>query len=149
MTNRDVDRPVSQTSYPHPQRRHRGLTTTSLIPSSRFNRELARLLKDEGYIEDFSVEMMRPPRGRRARKGRTEFEMLRVRLKYTEDRQPVISGLKRISKPGRRQYVTADELPRVLGGMGTAIVTTSRGVMTANEAKPPARRRRIRRVSSW
>jgi small subunit ribosomal protein S8 len=104
-----------------------------LIPSSGLNRELARLLKEEGYITDFSVEMVRQPNGKR--KGRSEFEMINVELKYTEDRQPVISGLKRISKPGRRRYVTADQLPRVLGGMGTAIITTSRGVMTANEAK--------------
>jgi small subunit ribosomal protein S8 len=107
----------------------------ALIPSSRFNRELARLLKDEGYIEDFSVEMMFPPRGRRRRKLRAQKEMIRVRLKYMEDRRSVISGLKRVSRPGRREYVGADDLPRVLGGMGTAIITTSRGVMTANEAK--------------
>jgi small subunit ribosomal protein S8 len=111
----------------------------ALIPSSRFNRELARLLKEEGYIEGFSVEMMIPPRGRRRRRGRSEVEMIHVQLKYTEDRQPVISGLKRISKPGRRRYVPVDELPKVLGGMGIAIVTTSRGIMTANEA----RRRRV------
>jgi small subunit ribosomal protein S8 len=111
----------------------------AVIPFSRFNRDLARLLKEEGYLEDFSVEMMHPPRGRRRRKMKSEKEMIKVRLKYTEDRQPVISGLERVSTPGRRRYVTADELPRVLGGMGTAIVTTSHGVMTANEA----RRRRV------
>jgi small subunit ribosomal protein S8 len=104
-----------------------------LIPASGFNRELARLLKDEGYITDFSIEMVRQTEGKH--RGRSEFEMINVELKYTEDRQPVISGLKRVSKPGRRRYVTADQLPRVLGGMGTAIITTSRGVMTANEAK--------------
>jgi small subunit ribosomal protein S8 len=107
----------------------------ALIPASRFNQEFARLLQDEGYIEGYSVERMLPPRGRSRRKGKTEFDMLHVRLKYTEDRQPVISGLKRVSKPGRREYVKADGLPRVLGGMGTAIITTSSGVMTANEAK--------------
>ena len=58
-----------------------------------------------------------------------------MRLKYTEDREPVISGLKRISRPGRRQYVPADQLPEVQGGMGTAILTTSKGVMTAYEAR--------------
>jgi small subunit ribosomal protein S8 len=73
--------------------------------------------------------------GRRKRKGSSQTEMIRVKLKYTEDRQPVISGLRRISKPGRRRYVGVDELPRVLGGMGTAVITTSRGVMTANEAR--------------
>jgi small subunit ribosomal protein S8 len=104
-----------------------------LIPSSRLNVEIARLLKDEGYIEDFGVEQMRRKVGSRV--SSVEFDTLRVRLKYTEDREPVISGIKRVSKPGRRQYATADELPRVLGGMGTAILTTSRGVMTAYEAR--------------
>jgi small subunit ribosomal protein S8 len=107
----------------------------ALMPASRLNTEFARLLKDEGYIEDYSIERMRPPRGRRRRSGKTEFDMLHMRLKYAEDRTPVISGLRRISKPGRRRYVKADELPRVQGGMGTAIITTSGGVMTANEAK--------------
>ena len=93
------------------------------IPASRLKREMSRILKEQGYIRDFTVEQ-----------GEVG-ELIRVRLKYTEERQPVISGLKRVSKPGRRRYVTADELPRVLGGMGTAIMTTSSGVMTANEAK--------------
>jgi small subunit ribosomal protein S8 len=105
-----------------------------MIPFSRFNKELARLLEEEGYIEGFSVERRRPP-GRGKHKIRSEFDMLDIRLKYTEDREPVISGIERISKPGRRRYVTSTELPRVLGGMGTAIVTTSSGVMTAYEAK--------------
>jgi small subunit ribosomal protein S8 len=104
-----------------------------LIPSSRLNVEMARLLKDEGYITDYGVERMRRAVG--SRPSRVEFDTLRVKLKYTEDREPVISGIKRVSKPGRRQYATADELPRVLGGMGTAIITTSRGVMTAYEAR--------------
>jgi small subunit ribosomal protein S8 len=104
-----------------------------LIPSSRLNREIVRLLKQEGYITDFSVERMRRKAG--SRPSRAEFETLRVKLKYTEDRDSVISGLKRVSKPGRRQYATAGELPKVLGGMGTAIITTSSGVMTGNEAR--------------
>jgi small subunit ribosomal protein S8 len=106
-----------------------------LIPYSRLNVELARILQEQGYIEGYKVERMRPPRGRRKRKGRSEFDMLEVAIKYTVDRKPVISGLKRVSKPGRREYVTADELPRVLGGMGTAIITTSHGVMTAYDAR--------------
>ena len=105
-----------------------------VIPASGLNRELARVLKDEGYIEDFSIGRQRPTRRGRT-SGRTEIEVIDIRLKYTEDREPVISGVRRISKPGRRQYVTADTLPRVLGGMGTAIITTSSGVMTANEAR--------------
>jgi small subunit ribosomal protein S8 len=104
-----------------------------LVPSSRLNSEIARLLKQEGYIEDFSVERMRRTVG--SRPSRAEFDTLRIKLKYTTERDSVISGLKRVSTPGRRQYATADELPRVLGGMGTAIITTSRGLMTATEAR--------------
>ena len=61
--------------------------------------------------------------------------MLKVRLKYTEDRKPVILGIERLSKPGRRRYVDAGEVPRIFGGMGTAIISTSRGVMTGHEAR--------------
>jgi small subunit ribosomal protein S8 len=93
------------------------------IPASKFKLELARILREQGYIEDFSTEP--------ARVG----EVLRVRLKYTEDRAPVISGMRRVSKPGRRTYVGSSEIPKVLGGMGTAIVSTSRGVMTGHEAR--------------
>ena len=92
------------------------------MPASTFKAELARILREQGYIEDFAVEP--------GRVGR----VLRVRLRYTEDRKPVITGLERVSKPGRRRYVGAGEVPRVLGGMGTTIVSTSRGVMTGHEA---------------
>ena len=93
------------------------------IPASKLKYELARVLREQGYIEDFSNEP--------ARVG----QVLRVRLKYTEDRAPVISGMKRVSKPGRRTYVNHTEIPKVLGGMGTAILSTSRGVMTGHEAR--------------
>ena len=93
------------------------------IPASGFKAELARILSEQGYIEGYSTEP--------ARVG----EELRLRLKYTDDRQPVISGLRRVSRPGRRTYVGNDEVPKVLGGMGTAIVSTSRGVMTGHEAR--------------
>ncbi len=93
------------------------------MPASSFKAELARILREQGYIEEFEVEP--------ARVGRT----LRIRLKYTEDRRPVISGLERVSRPGRRTYVAASEVPKVLGGMGTAIVSTSRGVMTGHDAR--------------
>jgi small subunit ribosomal protein S8 len=109
------------------------------IPSSNFNKQLATLLQNEGYIEGFKIERRRPVRQRGRNRVRSEFDMMDVTLKYTEDREPVISGLERVSKSGRRKYVKADELPRVLGGMGTAIITTSAGVMTAYEA----RRRRL------
>ena len=93
------------------------------MPASNFKAEIARILREQGYIEDFAVEA--------ARVGR----VLRVRLKYTEDRKPVITGMKRVSRPGRREYVQADGLPKVLGGMGTVIVSTSKGVMTGHEAR--------------
>jgi len=93
------------------------------IPASRLKAEMTRILKEQGYIEDFQ----RGP----ARVG----EAIRIRLKYTEDRRPVIAGLERISRPGRRRYVDRTEVPRVHGGTGTAIVSTSVGVMTGHEAK--------------
>jgi small subunit ribosomal protein S8 len=89
----------------------------------KFKAEIARILAQQGYIEDYAVEP--------ARVGRT----LRLRLKYTEDRRPAITGLERVSKPGRRRYVNAEEVPKVLGGMGTAIVSTSRGVMSGHDAR--------------
>jgi small subunit ribosomal protein S8 len=92
------------------------------MPASTFKAEIARILREQGYIEDYSVEA--------ARVGR----VLRVRLKYTEDRKPVIQGIQRVSRPGRRTYVQAGSVPRVQGGMGTIIVSTSSGVMTGHEA---------------
>src|SRR3954454_23209129 len=93
------------------------------IPSSRLKLEMSRILKEQGYIRDFAKEP--------ARVG----EQMKIRLKYTEDRRPVISGLERISRPGRRRYVDHKQVPRVFGGTGTAIVSTSTGVMTGHEAK--------------
>ena len=93
------------------------------IPASKFKIEVARILREQGYIEDYSTEP--------ARVG----QLLRVRLKYTDDRAPVISGMKRVSRPGRRTYVGAGEIPKVLGGMGTAIISTSNGVMTGHDAR--------------
>jgi small subunit ribosomal protein S8 len=94
-----------------------------LIPHSKMKQELARILTEQGYIEGWSVE--------RARVGET----LKVRLKYTESRDPVISGLRRVSKPGRRTYAPSKQVPRVLGGMGTIIVSTSQGLMTGHDAR--------------
>lgn len=94
-----------------------------LIPASRLKEEMSRILKEQGYIRDYS----RKP----ARVG----EQIEIKLKYTEDRLPVIAGLERVSRPGRRRYVDHTEVPRVHGGTGTAIVSTSTGVMTGHEAK--------------
>ena len=93
------------------------------IPASRLKLEMSRILKEQGYIRDFH----RKP----ARVG----EAIKIRLKYTEDRRPVITGLERVSRPGRRRYVDHKQVPRVDGGTGTAIVSTSVGVMTGHEAK--------------
>ena len=93
------------------------------MPASSFKADVARILSEQGYIEDFEVEP--------ARVGQT----LRVRLKYTEDRRSVISGLDRLSRPGHRRYVGASEIPKVLGGMGTSIISTSRGVMSGHDAR--------------
>ena len=93
------------------------------IPASRLKLEMSRILKEQGYITDF------------AKQPATVGEAIKIRLKYTEDRRPVILGLERISRPGRRRYVNHKQVPRVDGGTGTAIVSTSVGVMTGHEAK--------------
>jgi small subunit ribosomal protein S8 len=92
------------------------------MPSSRIKLALAQVLKDEGYIEDFAVGS---PDGK---------PTLTLRLKYYQGR-PVIDRLERVSRPGLRVYKAKDELPKVLGGMGVAIISTSRGVMTDREAR--------------
>ena len=92
------------------------------MPTSRMKVEIARLLKEEGYIRDFRVEQ-----------GES-FDTLVIDLKYGPNRERVITYLKRVSKPGRRIYAGKDGLPRVLGGMGTTIVCTSRGLVTSRTA---------------
>ncbi len=93
------------------------------IPASRLKLEMSRILKEQGYITDFGSEP--------ARVG----DLIRIQLKYTEARRPVITGLERVSRPGRRRYVENAKVPRVHGGTGTAIISSSRGVMTGHEAK--------------
>jgi small subunit ribosomal protein S8 len=97
-----------------------------VVPSSRLKHELARILTEQGYISGFELE---PPAA--GRPG----EQLRLRLKYTDDRRSAISGLRRVSRPGQRSYVGHGEIPKVQGGMGTAIVSTSHGVMTGHDAR--------------
>jgi small subunit ribosomal protein S8 len=94
-----------------------------IIPSSKLKREMARILDEQGYIDSFDVQPGQPG------------EQIIIRLKYTEARVSVISGLRRISRPGQRMYVDSKHVPKVLGGMGTAIVSTSQGVMTGHEAR--------------
>ena len=92
------------------------------IPASRLKKEMTRILKEQGYIVDYAVEPT------------AVGEVVRIELKYTEERRPVISGMQRVSRPGRRRYANHTEIPRVQGGMGTAIISTSTGVMTGHEA---------------
>jgi small subunit ribosomal protein S8 len=96
------------------------------IPSSKLKRELARILREQGYIEAFEIVEGRPG---------AAGERIVVRLKYTENRTSVISGIRRVSRPGQRTYVDAKHVPKVLGGMGTAILSTSHGVMTGHDAR--------------
>ncbi|MGA8658545.1 MAG: 30S ribosomal protein S8 [Chthoniobacterales bacterium] len=96
--------------------------TDVAAPYSRLKAEIARILKQEGYIADFEIDTATTP------------IQLKVTLKFV-NRTPALTGLKRVSKPGLRKYVGSDEVPRVLGGMGIAILSTSRGILTGREAR--------------
>jgi small subunit ribosomal protein S8 len=98
---------------------------TVRMPSSKLKEALAHILHREGYIADFTV------RDETERPGR----VLEITMKYTPERAPTISGIKRVSKPGLRVYTKADRLPRVLGGLGVAVLSTSQGLMTDREAR--------------
>lgn len=96
---------------------------TVSMPASNEKKAIAQILKDEGFITDFSIE------------GDGVKRTMTITLKYSDDNKKVISGLRRISKPGLRVYAPAKELPRVLNGLGIAIISTSNGVMTDREAR--------------
>jgi small subunit ribosomal protein S8 len=96
------------------------------IPASGLKTEMARILTEQGYLESYEVVPGRP--------GAAGDRIL-VTIKYTDERVSVISGLKRVSRPGQRTYVDSKHIPKVLGGMGTAIVSTSQGVMTGHQAR--------------
>ena len=98
---------------------------TVLMPSSKLKEALAKILVQEGYIAGFNV------RDNEGAPGKT----LEIELKYSVDRLRTISGIKRVSKPGLRVYSAADRLPRVLGGLGVAVLSTSQGLMTDKEAR--------------
>jgi small subunit ribosomal protein S8 len=102
---------------------NKALHETVEMPSSNLKAEIARLLRDEGYIRDYRIE-----RGE-------SFDTLVIELKFGPKRERIITDLKRVSKPGRRVYATKDRLPRVLGGMGTAIMSTSSGLITSRTAQ--------------
>jgi small subunit ribosomal protein S8 len=100
---------------------HHDVTTAS----SKLKREVARILQEQGYIDAYDVRPAVSGPG----------EELTVTLKYTDERRPVISGIERVSRPGRRTYVNHAHIPRIQGGMGTAIISTSKGVMTGHDAR--------------
>jgi small subunit ribosomal protein S8 len=102
---------------------NRAMHDTAEMPTSRMKEEIARILKEEGYIKDYSV-----------RKGES-FDTLLIELKFGRNRERVLTDLKRVSKPGRRVYARKDRLPRVLGGLGTAILSTSSGLVTGRTAQ--------------
>jgi small subunit ribosomal protein S8 len=102
---------------------NKAMHESAAMPTSRMKEEIARLLKEEGYIKDFRVE-----RGE-------SFDTLVVELKFGRNRERILTDLRRISKPGRRVYARKDRLPRVLGGLGTAILSTSSGLVTARTAE--------------
>ena len=93
------------------------------MPTSRIKESIARILVEEGYVRDLHIE-----------KGES-FDSLVIQLKFGSNRERVISGLRRVSRPGRRVYAKGDRLPRVLGGMGTAILSTSKGLITSRRAQ--------------
>ena len=99
--------------------RHKQVT----LPSSKIKVAVARILKEEGYIKNYQVTRDEPQ------------PSLRIVLKYDDDRQPIISKIRRVSKPGRRMYVGRDDIPWVLNGMGVAILSTPRGIITGQQAR--------------
>jgi small subunit ribosomal protein S8 len=102
---------------------NKALHETVEMPASNLKTEIARLLRDEGYIKDYRID-----------KGES-FDTLVIELKFGPKRERIITDVKRVSKPGRRVYATKDRLPRVLGGMGTAIMSTSNGLVTSRTAQ--------------
>ena len=95
---------------------------TTLIPSSKMKVSMAKILKEEGFIKDYEVVRGQPQR------------MLKIHVAYRDRKQPVITGIRRISKPGLRVYTASGQMPRVHGGIGIAIVSTSKGLLTGHQA---------------
>jgi len=108
---------------------NRAMHDSASMPTSHIKEEIARILKDEGYIRDFRIVETRDKKDQPL-----PYRTLVIQLKFAKDRRRVITDLKRVSKPGRRVYAQKDRLPRVLGGLGTAIMSTSSGVITNRQA---------------
>ena|SRR5205823_5166932 len=114
---------------------NKALHETASMPSSRLKVEIAKILKEEGYIKGFHIVSADEWNGSHEKADNRSFATLVVELKYGRSRERVITDLKRVSKPGRRVYARKDRLPRVLGGMGTAILSTSSGLVTQRTAQ--------------
>ena len=108
---------------------NRALHESASMPTSQIKEEIARILKDEGYIKDFRIVETTDKKDKPL-----PYRTLVIELKFAKDRRRVITDLKRVSKPGRRVYARKDRLPRVLGGLGTAIMSTSSGIITSRQA---------------
>jgi small subunit ribosomal protein S8 len=106
------------------------------MPNSRLKEQVARILKEEGYISDYRVLSSAEYNSRQEdKKKQRAYDTLVIELKFGRNRERIITDLKRVSKPGRRVYARKDRLPRVLGGMGTAILSTSGGLVTSRTAQ--------------
>jgi small subunit ribosomal protein S8 len=115
---------------------NKALHATAEMPTSRMKEEIARLLQEEGYISGFRVVSPEEHNSREAdRKKHRAYSTLIIELKYGSSRERILTDLKRVSRPGRRVYARKDRLPRVLGGMGTAIMSTSKGLVTSKTAE--------------
>ena len=101
---------------------NKAMHDSATMPTSRLKEEIARILKEEGYIKDFRVV------------SGTPFDTLLIELKFGKNRRRILTDVKRVSRPGRRVYARKDRLPRVLGGLGTAILSTSNGIITSRQA---------------
>ena len=113
---------------------NKAMHESAVMPTSKLKVDIARLLKEEGYITGFHVEKGADQKAKDGTPEPLGFDLLVIDLKYGRNRERVISNLKRVSRPGRRVYAPIDKLPRVLGGMGTAIVSTSQGLVTSKTA---------------
>jgi small subunit ribosomal protein S8 len=115
---------------------NKAMHDTTSMPTSRLKEGIAQILKEEGYISDFRVVSADEHNtGEEDKKKHVAYDTLVVELKYGRNRDRVLTNLKRVSKPGRRVYARKDRLPRVLGGMGTAILSTSGGLITSKTAE--------------
>ncbi len=115
---------------------NKAMHETAEMPNSQLKEQIARILKEEGYISDYRILSSADYNsGQEDKRKHRAFDSLVIELKFGRNRERIITDLKRISKPGRRVYARKDRLPRVLGGMGTAILSTSGGVVTSRTAQ--------------